>query len=540
MKLFKNIIIAAPIILSLCVGYPAVSFPAEKIEKPDTLSKKSKKPAKSINKSPSKSKKPANSINKSPSKSKKSTKSIKKSSSSTKKSSKLIKKSSLTRKKSKSKSSLSPARKQKKLSTSSLQEKRGLKIGYCNTGRKIFRLSEKVCGNRKGSFHAKLEGAQTELRRMNRHSSVSAASLIKKRNRGLNELSPQVVGSGLLRDGSGPKDPGQFEPDLEKDVRTPLPAGIDWGKVHGRGGPAGNDYIDAFFRWIDGDIDQRGTNDLADGPQDGGDSGGTWHMRGDGEWQRGEPPGGRGWDPLSDALDWLEDRFDDIMGDGRQPDPGHGLTPEEIGDLIGTDNDGDDDDSSDSNDGTGGNTNDDDDNDDGNDDDSDDGDDGDDGDDSSDSDSGDSGDDEGDDTEEGSEKGQPTGGDRGGRGGDGPSLGAQLSSNLSVDLSTGRKKHQRVTGGGDGGGHISTPVTQPGKGDEHRSDTPDIQTEPEDDTRTGEGVRPVRQHGTPDPGVGPNAQPGVDYEEDGPVLFMNNGNPVRLPDWIIDDPRVDQ
>lgn len=411
-------------------------------------------------------------------------------------------------------------------------------MGYCNTGRKIFRLSEKVCGDREGSFHAKLEGAQTELRRMNRRSSVSAASLVKKRNRGLTELSPQVVGSGLPRDGSGPKDPGQFEPDLEKNVRTPLPAGIDWGKVHGRGGPAGNDYIDAFFRWIDQDIDQRGTNDLADGPQDGG----VWHMRGDGEWQRGAlPEADRGWDPLSDLLEWLERLYDDVMG-GDDAATGGGLTPEEIADLIGTDND----DTSGSNDGTGGNTSDDDDNDDGDDNDSDDSDDSDDGDqdesdDSSDSDGGDSGDDEGDDTEEGSDAGQPTGGDRGGRGGDGPSLGAQLSGKLSVDLSTGRKKHQRVTGGGGGGGHISTPVTQPGKGDEHQSDTPDIQTEPEDDTRTGEGVRPVRQPDTPGPGVGPNAQPGVDYEEDGPGLFINNdGNPVRLPDWIIDDPRADQ
>ena len=138
-----------------------------------------------------------------------------------------------------------------------------------------------------------------------------------------------------------------------------------------------------------------------------------------------------------------------------------------------------------------------------------------------------------------SEEDYQTGGDRGGNGSPGPSLGAQLSESLSIDLTTGRKKHEKLTGGGSAGGHISTPLTQPGKGDEHQTDTPDIQIPLEDDTSQGVGIGPVVQHETPDPpGVGPNSQPSVDYEDNGPERIMNNGNPIRLPDWVIDDPRV--
>ncbi|THB76999.1 MAG: hypothetical protein D6B25_08125 [Desulfobulbaceae bacterium] len=475
------------------------------------------------------------------------------------------------------------------------QDARPVSQGFCTSqGKVIPNITQLKCTQLKGAFYNQAHLARLALakeKQQKQRALLQPGTQIEKpakpvqaiasvNNGALSALgqNDRVGGIKVLDKNNSIRDPlldmpeeGLFKP-IEEDVSAPLPEGINWGKVpgsgvsghegRGRGGqgsggsPQRDSWADEARRmWNDGissvgelaavallymnvdnDIDQRGMNDLPDGGGDrnqGMDDSSALDSH-------SSPPGGLG-DDIADTidpwLDWLEGLFDGVVGDDAAADGG--LTDEQIRELISS-NDDSDDSGDDSGDGTSGNSSDDDDSND-SDDDSDDNDQ-DDSDDSGDSDSSsdDSGDDQEEDSEETSEEGQPTGGDRGGRSGDGPSLGAQLASNLSIDLSSGRKKNQRVTGGGSGGGHISTPVSQPGKGDEHQTDSPDIQTEPEGNTVTGAGVRPVRQGESPYPGVGPNAQPGVDYEEEGPQILTNNGNPVRLNDWIIDDPRVHQ
>ena len=284
---------------------------------------------------------------------------------------------------------------------------------------------------------------------------------------------------------------GMFDPFVE-DLRTPLPEGVDPGKLPNWGNGGGDpgrdrlagraeriwddpnsgwvDYLYAAYLWIhaDNDIDQRsGTT------PDGGSSSGV-HSGG----------GGSGGSSGGNDDDTADNDDDDESDDGS----------DDQNDDQDTETASNDDESTD--------------------------------------------DDQGEDNGT-SEEGYQADADRGGRGGNGPSLGAQLSQSISIDLSTGRKKHEKLTGGGRRGGHVSTPLTQPGKGDEHQTDVPDLQITHEDDTSQGTGIGPVVRHETPyPPGVGPNAQPSVDYEDSGPLRTRNNGNPIRLPDWITDDPRV--
>lgn len=100
-----------------------------------------------------------------------------------------------------------------------------------------------------------------------------------------------------------------YRPDWQEAPTTPT-GDVDWSKVPGKGDPAGDDGIlSRIMDWIDEDMDPHGGNDPPAG-------GGTWHMRGDGPWVRGEPPG-RAWGMgLDDAVDDAVDTVVDFLGVG--------------------------------------------------------------------------------------------------------------------------------------------------------------------------------------------------------------------------------
>lgn len=143
MRILKNSIVAVPIILSLCIGYPAGSLSASKGNSPAKTTKKSEDSSKSTKDSSTGGQTTS-----------KSSSSIKKFSSSKKKSSKSV---------NNSKAPLSPSRKQSNLPVSTQHSRQNLEMGYCNAGLLTLVTSQKRCKIRKGTFFIKRSAAQREL-----------------------------------------------------------------------------------------------------------------------------------------------------------------------------------------------------------------------------------------------------------------------------------------------------------------------------------------------------------------------------------------